>query len=592
VSGQGGDGAKVYPSAFEEGTSHAHAVALLERAALGPGVVLDVGCGNAPVAEPLAALGFEYVGLDRDRAALEAVAARGFEVHELDLSVREARLARRLREVLGDRSLAAMLALDVLEHLVDPGAAVRALAALAQAHPGAALVASIPNVTHFDVAAGLLVGRWRMTPTGLLDDTHLRFYSEEGVAELLGGAGWREVDAQDTVAVHSDQYFVEPGPAWQAQAPLRNFLWRIRASADPHVSTYQFVRRYVLAPDPPPEPAAAPPASGEHGAPFVSVVVTVATDADREGLPTLLGDLATQERADLEVLLVVVGGPEPDHAASDLSALDTAGIAGRVVHAAVPGVAARHAAFPWIRGRYVCFLDGRDRVGPRWLSALARGAGDPGDPLRTDPVVRVDATTLDPDELAAGRDRSFEAVVDGCDPVRPDGFDLLSPELGTTALAAYAVPAALLGRGGLRFDPAVGDAATTAFVARAVELCGLRGVSDLQVAVERESARDGELDLAALRDHLSRGPYLFDGGGFARLVELRDHVRRARAAEERAGALAEELERERARRAGVEADLRDARAHLDAVFATKTWRATERLRGWYARLRGLRERLR
>lgn len=582
-----GEGGKAYPSAFEEGTSHAHAVALIDRAGLEPGVVLDLGCGNAPVAEPLAALGFEYVGLDLDRASLDAVAARGFEVHELDLSVREARLVRRLREVLGSRPLAGVLALDVLEHLVDPGAVVRALATLARPRPEAVLVVSIPNVTHFDVAAGLLVGRWRMTPTGLLDDTHLRFFSAEGMARLFAGTGWREVDALDTFAVHSDQYFLEPGPVWQPQAPLRNLLWRIRASADPHVSTYQFVRRYAFDPDAADEPGGSPVPAGESGPPFASVVVTVATAADREGLPTLLGDLAAQELADLEVVLVVVDGPEPD-----LAPLDAAGIVRRVVTVTEPGVSARNAARTAIRGRYTCFLDGRDRVGPRWLAAFARGAGDPGDPLRTDPVVRVDATTFDADDLAAARDRAFEVLVDGHDPVRPDGFDLLAPELGATALAAYAVPSALFGRGGLRFDPGVGDAATTALVARAVELCGLRGVADLQVAVEQDSAREGELDLAALRDHLSRGPYLFDGGGFARLVELRDHVRRARAVEVRAAALAEELAHERERRAGVEADLRDARAHLDAVFSTKTWRATERLRGWYARLRRLRERLR
>ena len=577
---------KAYPSAFEEGTSHAHAVRLLADASLDPGVVLDLGCGQAPVAEPLAGLGFDYVGLDLDRASLDAVAARGFEVHKLDLAVSEARLLRRLREVLGDRPLAAILALDVLEHLVDPAAVVRALATLAEGHPGATLVVSIPNVTHFDVAAGLLVGRWEMTPVGLLDDTHLRFFSEAGMAQLFAPTRWRQVDTRDTVSVHSDQYFLEPGPAWQAGAPLRNLLWRIRACADHHVATYQFVRRFVL--DDGSTTATGPVAevSGGSPGPFASVVVTVATPADRDGLGALFADLAAQERTDFEVAVLVPAGTGIDPAP-----LDAAGIGWRVVHATSDGVGVRNDAIVGLAGRYTCFLDGRDRVGPRWLAALARGAGDLDDPLRSDPVVRVDATIVDPDELAAGRDRSFDALVRGRAAIRPDGFDLLSPTLGATALAAYAVPSSVLGRGGLRFDAGVGDAATTAFVARAVELCGLRGVGDLQVAVERDSARDGELDLPALRDHLARGPYLFDGGGFARLVELRDHVRRGRAAEERAEALSTELAHERQRRLAAEAEAQATRAHLEAVFATRTWRATEGLRRWYSTLRALRARL-
>ena len=87
-----GSGEKAYPREFEPNTSHANAVTLLDKSDAETGVVLDIGCGNAPAAEPLAERGFEYVGLDVDKASLDGLKARGFETHKVDLGVTSARL--------------------------------------------------------------------------------------------------------------------------------------------------------------------------------------------------------------------------------------------------------------------------------------------------------------------------------------------------------------------------------------------------------------------------------------------------------------------------------------------------------------------
>ena len=90
-----------------------------------------------------------------------------------------------------------ILALDVLEHLVDPWSVVRKLDRVLR--PGGALIASIPNVRHHSVLVPLLFrGRWRYMPMGPLDRTHLRFFTRSTAIDLVESSGMR-VDKMDSV---------------------------------------------------------------------------------------------------------------------------------------------------------------------------------------------------------------------------------------------------------------------------------------------------------------------------------------------------------------------------------------------------------
>jgi 2-polyprenyl-3-methyl-5-hydroxy-6-metoxy-1,4-benzoquinol methylase len=81
----------------------------------------------------------------------------------------------------------AVLALDVLEHISDP---VRVLAALSVLlAPGGRLVISVPNVAHWTVRFGLLSGRFDYVETGILDRTHLRFFTRESLLAACEAAG-------------------------------------------------------------------------------------------------------------------------------------------------------------------------------------------------------------------------------------------------------------------------------------------------------------------------------------------------------------------------------------------------------------------
>jgi SAM-dependent methyltransferase len=553
--------AKAYPSELHPDTSHSHAVDLLERSGRRSGVVLDLGCGNAPVAEPLAALGFDYVALDLDEGSLEALRERGFEAHPVDLTAPTPELAAALASVLGDRPLAAVLTLDVLEHLVDPSSALAAVSQVAQGHDGCSLVVSVPNVTHVDLGTRLLLGRWETTPQGLLDDTHLRFFSPTGFERLFAATPWREVDAFDTEAFHSDQFDMERLTALQPGTPLRDLLWRIRGDAAPHATTYQFVRRFELAADREAVPATAGSGAGggepEVPRPFATVVVRVAEAVDVDGLAPLLRDLAAQEDADAEVVVLVAGGFDVAAVVEAARHRDGLALPTRVRPTLGDGDD-RNAALPVARGFYLCFLDAGDRVGPRYLSALRRAAPDLTRPDTTDVVVRIDAAVRSAADLAAGHAKSFDVLVEEGAAVDPDGFDLLrAGPLGRTALGAYAVPAAVCATVGLRFLDYHGEAAPTLFVARAAELCGLRGVGDVQLLTTPERARDGAADFEAVCHRLGELPYVLGDGGVARMAALR---RQASGAAERERLLTEELRR-------ADEALAEARADRDRHLA-------------------------
>lgn len=77
---------------------------------------------------------------------------------------------------------------DVLEHLRDPwGTLARYLQRL---KPGGYVIASIPNVRNIALLYNLVLrGRWRYEDSGLLDRTHLRFFTRGEIIDLFAGAG-------------------------------------------------------------------------------------------------------------------------------------------------------------------------------------------------------------------------------------------------------------------------------------------------------------------------------------------------------------------------------------------------------------------
>lgn len=76
---------------------------------------------------------------------------------------------------------------DVLEHLIDPWQVLKLHTTWLK--PEGKVVASIPNIGHWSIIINLLRGQWQYQDEGLLDRTHLRFFTVEGIKELFDRAG-------------------------------------------------------------------------------------------------------------------------------------------------------------------------------------------------------------------------------------------------------------------------------------------------------------------------------------------------------------------------------------------------------------------
>lgn len=210
------------PNLDDKNTSHA-----LIAAAVGHDKrVLDVGCAAGDFAEVLAGRGCRVTGIELDPDA--ALRAESYcervivgDVERLDV-----------KSELAEETFDVVVFGDVLEHLKEPLAALKRLKPCLR--PEGYAVASIPNVAHGSVRLALLRGMFRYRSLGLLDDTHLRFFTRESVEQLFEDAGFLITDMKRTSRGIFDTE-VDVGDGLVPEEVLR----LIRE--DPESFTYQFV---------------------------------------------------------------------------------------------------------------------------------------------------------------------------------------------------------------------------------------------------------------------------------------------------------------------------------------------------------------
>lgn len=190
--------------------------------------VLDVGCASGYLAEALVAQGNKVSGVELD--ADDAEKARPFldrlvvgNVEDLDLV-----------DEFGPGEFDVLVFADVLEHVKDPVDVLRRARGLLA--DGGYAVLSIPNVAHGSVRLALLHGRFEYRPLGLLDDTHLRFFTRSSLQDMVLEAGFVAVDLRQTTA----------GP-FETEIPVARSDYPdevvAEVEADPDSRIYQFVAR-------------------------------------------------------------------------------------------------------------------------------------------------------------------------------------------------------------------------------------------------------------------------------------------------------------------------------------------------------------
>lgn len=121
---------------------------------------------------------------------------------------------------------------DVLEHLVAPARVLTATRELLA--PGGRVVATVPNVAHGDLRLALMAGRFEYRRLGLLDETHLRFFTHASLVELFERSGY-VITSFDRITC----------PLFGTELGVRAEMFPPEAvrwiAQDPESTTYQFV---------------------------------------------------------------------------------------------------------------------------------------------------------------------------------------------------------------------------------------------------------------------------------------------------------------------------------------------------------------
>jgi SAM-dependent methyltransferase len=158
------------------------------------GIVLEIGCGAGALAQVYRRINPEvlYLGVEIVPDAASAAAGVGVDrVFNGDAALVE---PSDLGLSALDPGVDCLVFGDVLEHMTDPWAVLARL--VRWVREGGQVLACIPNIQHFSVLVNLMRGQWQYQDEGLLDRTHLRFFTLEGARELFAGAGLRVFDIQ------------------------------------------------------------------------------------------------------------------------------------------------------------------------------------------------------------------------------------------------------------------------------------------------------------------------------------------------------------------------------------------------------------
>jgi methionine biosynthesis protein MetW len=142
--------------------------------------VLDVGCGTGATLRSLRdTRQCEVVGLEPNHSRAAVVEEMGVTIHEMTLDQADP-------ATLG--KFDCVMFLDVLEHIANPHEVLIDAARLLT--PEGVVILSVPNVAHWSVRWELLFGNFEYAQAGIMDATHLRWFTRKTVESLVESAGY------------------------------------------------------------------------------------------------------------------------------------------------------------------------------------------------------------------------------------------------------------------------------------------------------------------------------------------------------------------------------------------------------------------
>lgn len=194
-------------------------------------VVLDLGMGTGGLGSYLSqrqTITIDGVTLNPNEARCSSHIYRQIEVADLETS--------NLSQIFGGRTYDYIVCADVLEHLKNPEWILKQCQELIK--PEGQLLTSVPNIAYSGLLCELLLGEFKYRTEGLLDSTHLRFFTRKSLLRFFELNGWHVRDIQTVTRDILNSEFA--GEFNHLPPAVSRYLL-----SKPDASTYQFISSLV-----------------------------------------------------------------------------------------------------------------------------------------------------------------------------------------------------------------------------------------------------------------------------------------------------------------------------------------------------------
>ena len=165
--------------------------------------VLDVGCSSGNLMRWIKELcNAQVYGIEANKYSAEVAIKRGFDVQCCTFEDYSPNVQEQFDVIIFA---------DVLEHLINPGAALQKAHQLLKEN--GIVITSIPNIAHWTIRLNLLSGKFEYEPIGLLDATHLRWFTQKTLYRLFSKTNFKI----ESMAYSEGEWL----PAYQTEVPWK-----------------------------------------------------------------------------------------------------------------------------------------------------------------------------------------------------------------------------------------------------------------------------------------------------------------------------------------------------------------------------------
>jgi 2-polyprenyl-3-methyl-5-hydroxy-6-metoxy-1,4-benzoquinol methylase len=211
---------------------------LLEKIPMNAARILEIGSGEGRFAAAVKARNPDVVYFGVELFDDAATKASSHIDHVLHGNIEEPQTFAALQSLQAGDPFDVLFFGEVLEHLLDPWAVLAKLRTLMG--KDSVCVICISNVSHWSLIQQQMKGRWDYRDSGLLDRTHVRFFTKDTACEMLTAAGWTVLDTAPRILFEQ-----KTKDALKALQPVASVWGLDQTKFNRDLSAFQWVIRAV-----------------------------------------------------------------------------------------------------------------------------------------------------------------------------------------------------------------------------------------------------------------------------------------------------------------------------------------------------------